>query len=332
MKLGAILIVNCDKDNIWYCLKGIYDGCDKIVIVHSNCNWNGEPKDDGTLEILRHFRDEEDPDGKIQLIEGSYTSQPGQRTVALEILKEEGLDYCLVIDSDEIYHPEHLAWARRHIEANPDVHIFRVRWLRLWKTLNFRLTPNDGELSAFYKMDDEFHFTERRGTSYRTKQLKEKVVFEAWAAFHHAEKILKRRKKQLRKEKNAKKRNMREKKVRVAHGKVEEAREALRIAKNKKIPEKDRVKVEFMDPSKIVCYHLTTVCDDAQMLEKIQTRSYKDRIHTGWYERKWLNWTPQTRDLHPTSPPQYRRAVPFNREELPDFMETHRFWGRQCIK
>ncbi len=343
MKIGAIVIVNCDKDNIWYCLKGIYRGCDKIIVVHSDCNWNGESKDDGTLEITRSF---EDPDNKIEIITGSYTSQPGQRTIALEILKNEEYDYCFVVDSDEIYHPEQVLWAKAFIKNNPSIDIFRVRWLRLWKTLSYKLIPDDGEVSAFYKITDDFYFTQRRGTTYRTRQLGEKALeieireekravrLEAMEELESARDGLKLRKKQKKKEQNTKRIKMRRERIKEAE---KRERRAWKVLKSvlKQIEDKvdsakdEKVKVEFMDPEKIVCYHLTTVCDDEQMLEKIQTRSYKDRIHPDWYQNKWLDWAVETRNLHPTSPAQYERAKSFHKGRLPSFMKTHRFWNNQ---
>lgn len=322
MKMGAIVIVNCDRDNIWYCLRGIYDACDKIIVVHSGCNWNGKPKDDGTLKIVKSF---EDSGGKIEIITGSYTSQPGQRTVALEILKNEDYDYCFVVDSDEIYHPKQLRWARRVIEDNPSIDIFSVRWRRLWKTLSYKLVPDDGEVFPFYKITDDFYFTERRGTTYRTRQLKEKAIAEQEREVRFAEKILKRRERQLKKEKRKKRMKLRERNVKQARKTIERERKVLERIK-KQDQNMEGVQTLFLDPDKIVCYHLTCVCDNEQMLEKIQTRSYKDRVHPSWYECKWLNWTLETCDLHPTSPTQYRRAIPSDKTKLPTFMNTHRFW------
>lgn len=333
MKIGAIVIVNCDKNNIWFCLKGIYDVCDKVVVVYSDCDWNGDIRDDGTLAVIQKFVD---PDKKLQVVIGSFTSQPNQRMAALQILKDEGFDYCFVVDSDEIYHPEQLQWAREVIESNPSVDIFSVRMRNLWKTLDYMLIPDDWELSAFYRISNDFHFTKSRSTSYKTDVIEDRAAAKAlWNAILEVrrelsfiEKSLKSREEELRKRRQKKKLKRRKGKIKRVRMKVEKEERTLGSIKKEDLEEKKKVRTFFLDPDKIVCYHLTAVCDDKQMLEKIQTRSYKDSLHPGWYEWKWLKWTPNTRNLHPVKPAQYEKAILFNKEELPSFMKKHSFWDK----
>jgi hypothetical protein len=255
MKIGAIIAVNRDEDNIWFCLKGIYDFCDKVVVVYSDTDWVGCKREDKTLSIIEAF---EDPHHKIRLIKGTYTDQPGQRTVGLDWLKQNGFDYCFVVDSDEIYEPVQLQWVRKFLEqgkdALNDIVSFNIRWVRLWKKLCYCLIPNDAEVTAIYKLTDQFAFTERRGTN-------------CDGQYHMM------------------------------------------------LPE-----------CKVVCYHLTCVCTDRQMKEKIQTRSYRDKVVLDWYKQKWLKWRLNVRDLHPTHPEKYHRAVMFDQTRLPEFMKTHKFY------
>lgn len=321
MKLGAIVIVNCDKDNIWYCLKGIYDVCDRIMIVYSSCDWNGAPRDDGTLAVIEDF---EDPDKKIQIIVGEYTSQPGQRTAGLNILKEEEYDYCFVVDSDEIYHPEQLQWAREVIEDNPDIDIFSVQMKNLWKTLDYILLPDDRQLSCFYKITDGFGFTKSRGTTYKTKAAKTQEMIIAERELHFIGKTLNRRIKEL--ENRGKSTKGRRRTIKRAQKDIEKQRKILERIEKQDIERAEQIQALLLDPGRIVCYHLTAVCDNQQMLRKIKTRSYKDSICPDWYHRKWLNWTYDMCNLHPTKPEQYEKAVPFDKLVLPGFMKMHRFW------
>lgn len=321
MKIGAIVIVNCDKDNIEYCLKGIYDACDKIIVVYSKCDWNGILKDDGTLAIVQSFKD---PDEKIQVVIGEYTSQPGQRVVALDILKEEKCDYCFIVDSDEIYHPEQLQWARKVIEDSPSTHIFSVKMCNLWKTLGYVLLPDDRRLAVFYRITDDLFFTKSRATTYKTKVSKDKEIDEARKEMRFIKKYLDRREKHLKVAGNPTK--YRRYFITAAQDQILKSTKMLGAFEKQEIECVKQIQTMFLPSDKIVCYHLTAVCDDSQMLQKIKTRSYKDSICPDWYHRKWLNWTYDMCNLHPTKPEQYEKAVPFNKVELPDFMKTHRFW------
>ena len=86
MKIGAIIAVNCDEENIWYCLKGIYDFCDEIVVVYSDTTWTGIKQEDGTVDIIDTFPD---ADKKLKIIKGSFLTQPEQRIVGLNYLKKK---------------------------------------------------------------------------------------------------------------------------------------------------------------------------------------------------------------------------------------------------
>lgn len=52
-------------------------------------------------------------------------------------------------------------------------------------------------------------------------------------------------------------------------------------------------------------YHLSYVRDDEEMSAKLASFSHQHEIRPNWYEEVWLQWTPQSRDLHPVVPPQF---------------------------
>lgn len=164
VKIGAIVIANRDRENIWYCLRGIYDFCDKVVVIYSDTTWTGKTKSDGTLEVLKTFRD---PDNKLNIIEGTFSGQHDQRNVGLKILKAENYDYVFVVDSDEIYDPSTLVNARTIINQRPDADMFRVKFKELWKTFEYVIVP-ERHITVFYKMRPEFYWVgPARQSSYR---------------------------------------------------------------------------------------------------------------------------------------------------------------------
>jgi len=60
------------------------------------------------------------------------------------------------------------------------------------------------------------------------------------------------------------------------------------------------------------CYHYGYVMSDAEMHQKISTWSHAaDFDRERWYRLKWLNWTLDTRNLHPVAPTAWRKAVRF---------------------
>lgn len=250
--IGAVVAVNCDETNIWHCLKGIYDFCDKLVVVYSDTSWIGGKQEDETLQIIEQF---EDPDDKLIIVKGSFTTQPEQRSVGLGILKELGHEFVFIVDSDELYDPEVIAKARPYLEKS-DAYGFRVCFYQMWKSLQFKLVP-DNNILVFHRITDDLRFV---GPSRQSKYADPKKTT------------------------------------------------AIEV-----IPD-------------IFCYHLTCCCSDEYMQEKLATRTYRKLVVPNWYEEKWLKWWPGMKDLHPTSPHRYERAIPFE-GQLPNFMRSHKFYG-----
>jgi hypothetical protein len=69
------------------------------------------------------------------------------------------------------------------------------------------------------------------------------------------------------------------------------------------------------------CYHYGYVMSDDEMHEKISTWSHaKDFNAEKWFRLKWLNWSEATRNLHPTNPVAWKKAIRFPLEQ-PEFAE-----------
>jgi len=68
-------------------------------------------------------------------------------------------------------------------------------------------------------------------------------------------------------------------------------------------------------------HHATAVRSDEEMKTKIAAFGHGHEIAKDWFERKWLGWTPETLDLHPTHPDCWRRAVPASKEDLPEALQ-----------
>lgn len=70
-----------------------------------------------------------------------------------------------------------------------------------------------------------------------------------------------------------------------------------------------------------VCCHLSYVYSDTEVKEKIGTWGHAHQTSVSrWFERKWVHWTPSTRNLCPINfPATYRRAVPFAGERPESF-------------
>jgi len=56
------------------------------------------------------------------------------------------------------------------------------------------------------------------------------------------------------------------------------------------------------------CFHGSYVLSDEEAYLKIKTWGHAHQVVSNWYEEKWLNWTPETTDIHPVYPHVWPRA------------------------
>jgi hypothetical protein len=67
------------------------------------------------------------------------------------------------------------------------------------------------------------------------------------------------------------------------------------------------------------CYHYGYVRTDAEISEKISTWMHAKEFNAlRWFKHKWLNWSEDTINLHPTAPWIWKRAIRFPGEQ-PEF-------------
>lgn len=83
-------------------------------------------------------------------------------------------------------------------------------------------------------------------------------------------------------------------------------------------------------PDDIYFWHMGYVLSDARMWEKINTFSHAHEIVPGWFQQKWLNWTPETRDLfrkHPVN--RWPYTIPIDPAALPEILHSHPYFPRE---
>jgi glycosyltransferase involved in cell wall biosynthesis len=77
-------------------------------------------------------------------------------------------------------------------------------------------------------------------------------------------------------------------------------------------------------PGDVFFWHMGYVLTDERMWEKINTFGHVREIVPGWFEEKWVNWTPETRDLfrkHPVD--RWPRTIRIDPLSLPEILHSH---------
>ena len=80
-----------------------------------------------------------------------------------------------------------------------------------------------------------------------------------------------------------------------------------------------------------VCHHFSYARPSERIRQKLQNTLHRDEIVPNWFEEVWLKWDTDhsLEDLHPTNPPEFKRAVRVDIASLPEVMRDHPFAARQ---
>lgn len=60
----------------------------------------------------------------------------------------------------------------------------------------------------------------------------------------------------------------------------------------------------------VMCYHLSFVLTDEECFRKLKTWGHSHEFNVDiWYQEKWVEWTPESLNLHPIYPPGWYKTV-----------------------
>ncbi len=120
-----------------YCLRSIYPFAHEIIVVEG-----ANPSSaaiatpdghsiDGTLEVLRRFQAEEDPEGKLQIItrDGFWSEKDEQSQAYAD--RATG-DYLWQVDIDEFYTPEAMHTVMSMLRQNSDISAVSFLQIKFW--------------------------------------------------------------------------------------------------------------------------------------------------------------------------------------------------------
>jgi len=126
-------------------LKSIYEHVCGVLYIHEETGWTGR-KGNTVRDIVKAFPD---PENKIHHVEIDSATQDEQYNVAIEWIARRALeyDYCLLIDTDEVWEGQYWDRAVKHCEENDVLAepypALRARMHSYIKSPFYRITPDD---------------------------------------------------------------------------------------------------------------------------------------------------------------------------------------------
>jgi glycosyltransferase involved in cell wall biosynthesis len=168
-------------DDSWLApaIESIYEACASIWFLVGETPWNGEPSDQ--TAVVDRIRGLADPDEKIRIIRGRWPNEAAQRNEGLRLVDEAGIEYCLVIDADEIYDTAQLQAAMTVVRDNPQVDCWRLSCFTYWKSCRYRVDPPEATpLVAFVRPNTGQFVDNREYRAQRQVAMPRETVM-----FHH---------------------------------------------------------------------------------------------------------------------------------------------------
>ncbi|NNJ09087.1 glycosyltransferase family 2 protein [Chloroflexales bacterium ZM16-3] len=158
-----------------YTLRAIYPFAHEIIVVegaspHSATSATPDGHShDGTLNVLRRFQAEEDPEGKVVLITAEDQGYPngfwpGEKDEQSQAYARRATgDWLWQVDIDEFYQPNDMCWIIENLLPRPEVAVLSVHQLQFWGGINYLV---DGWYQRHYG-GDEIPRIFRWGPGYR---------------------------------------------------------------------------------------------------------------------------------------------------------------------
>ncbi len=79
-------------------------------------------------------------------------------------------------------------------------------------------------------------------------------------------------------------------------------------------------------------YHFGYAVRNNILEYKMQIHGHKSEFRPNWIQDKWYAWQPGVEDVHPTNEKNWWNPEPFDKGQLPEFMQEHPFWDKSIIR
>ena len=174
MKFGALCCVYDDETWLKDSFESIYSSCATIYYVVNDKPWHGPSTDNSC--IISALNNLPDPDKKIRIIKGSWPQlAPGeteQRNAGLKLIEQAGMDYCFIVDSDEIYDSGVLLNMMNFASRNPQIECWHTEMDTYWKSYQYVIRPLEPCRPAiFIKLGVGAYFTSIREVNAKTRTI-----------------------------------------------------------------------------------------------------------------------------------------------------------------
>lgn len=171
-KIGAVYCVYEDSGFLEESIQRIYSLMDKVVILIGFKPWNGIGNPESPKQTYNKCIGMHDPDKKIEIVSRVWATEHDQRNFGLDYLRNNGIDWCFIIDDDEMYNIGDLKKQLNEKILNSPTHTaFLTPHQIYWKRTDLVIENIQGAMPAFAKTTGQIRFTDARSIVYNSGEI-----------------------------------------------------------------------------------------------------------------------------------------------------------------
>ena len=161
MILGAVYCTYNACSFLTESVQRIYPLVDKVIFLVNFRPWVGEifPAISDTLSVILDIND---PLDKFEIVVGYWKDEAEQRNAGLKILRDKDVDWCLIVDDDELYNYEELKNVRYMLEDDGIHAAYLIYHQIYWKDRDTIIEGVFGSFPTLARTDGTVNFNENR--------------------------------------------------------------------------------------------------------------------------------------------------------------------------
>lgn len=179
-KFGAVYCVYENSGFLAESVRRVYPLMDKIIFLLNFQPWNGKGNDALLLRTYQDIVEMFDPHNKMEVVSGFWKSEADQRNYGLKLLRDRGIEWCGIIDDDEMYNYLELKVQIERMANGPKENgVYLAPQKIYWKERKYAISNLIAAMPTFCRTDPhQLYFCEARAIN---------VNFGAWYTFYPSE-------------------------------------------------------------------------------------------------------------------------------------------------
>lgn len=160
MKIGAVYCLYDDCDFLEVSIESIKNVVDHIVFLVSSVPWYGNVSENSsTINKIKKLC-EKNPN--FVLIHGHWINEADQRNFGIQYLYSKNIEYCFIIDTDEVYDVKHVIAIKNFVLEHINIVAFHIEWNTYWSKQYYVISPRENFKPVIVVKNENFIFTKMR--------------------------------------------------------------------------------------------------------------------------------------------------------------------------